>query len=468
MHKCLKCGKEFEGKFCPECGAKWVDPDVCPKCGARRGPKDKFCQECGTRLDGKVNCPNCGALLEEKAAFCTECGAKLGGNGGPAKVKAATNREETRGKVKSYIALSGIICILLSALMGLVFAFVSGVTLVDAEDGSSTNMLYTYFGDVYKDMEDLGDGINAAFGWSEMGVAREFALYFHAVLGTVVSAVGLLGVVALTGLTAFKAYKKFYKKEEANVVAPAVATYFTFVTMATVLLALMAMNSGGVETKFSAPTLAGLITGGVLLGLGVLLLAGTNYKEFKGFNASVGAISSIAVCALAVVIIALASLPAVTLKVSSLFLSSKMSYGLMVESWTFVPLVESDDAIMKIIAFAAIGGVAGIALAVVCGVTLFRKVPAVCNGKNKSNIILAAVAVGLAVVQLVFAILSVEAVIDAMYDDAVADKISRIYAVPIAILVLTVVAFGAELAGKFIRKKDELVQEPVAEEAAAE
>ena len=26
MHKCTKCGTEFEGKFCPECGTKWVEP----------------------------------------------------------------------------------------------------------------------------------------------------------------------------------------------------------------------------------------------------------------------------------------------------------------------------------------------------------------------------------------------------------------------------------------------------------
>lgn len=26
MNKCKKCGKEFEGKFCPECGEKAVQP----------------------------------------------------------------------------------------------------------------------------------------------------------------------------------------------------------------------------------------------------------------------------------------------------------------------------------------------------------------------------------------------------------------------------------------------------------
>ncbi len=47
MHKCSNCGTEFEGKFCPECGAKFNDDKVCPECGITLPGQTKFCPECG-------------------------------------------------------------------------------------------------------------------------------------------------------------------------------------------------------------------------------------------------------------------------------------------------------------------------------------------------------------------------------------------------------------------------------------
>jgi ribosomal protein L32 len=47
MHKCPKCGTEFEGKFCPNCGEEWQDNKVCPKCGAKLVGNARFCNECG-------------------------------------------------------------------------------------------------------------------------------------------------------------------------------------------------------------------------------------------------------------------------------------------------------------------------------------------------------------------------------------------------------------------------------------
>ena len=85
MHKCTKCGTEFEGKFCPECGAKWVEPvdpnasHKCQKCGVVF--KGKFCPECGTKWVEPVDpnashtCQKCGVVFKGK--FCPECGTKF-------------------------------------------------------------------------------------------------------------------------------------------------------------------------------------------------------------------------------------------------------------------------------------------------------------------------------------------------------------------------------------------------------
>ena len=44
--ECKKCGKEFEGNFCPHCGAPLND-SACPKCGKEREPGTRYCSNCG-------------------------------------------------------------------------------------------------------------------------------------------------------------------------------------------------------------------------------------------------------------------------------------------------------------------------------------------------------------------------------------------------------------------------------------
>ncbi len=47
MHKCSKCGMEFDGNFCPRCGERFAEEKTCPKCGATLSGSAKFCPECG-------------------------------------------------------------------------------------------------------------------------------------------------------------------------------------------------------------------------------------------------------------------------------------------------------------------------------------------------------------------------------------------------------------------------------------
>ena len=48
MTKCSKCGKEFEGNYCPYCGTKAnLTNELCPVCGHKRAPDQRYCSSCG-------------------------------------------------------------------------------------------------------------------------------------------------------------------------------------------------------------------------------------------------------------------------------------------------------------------------------------------------------------------------------------------------------------------------------------
>ena len=47
MNKCPRCGTEFEGNWCPNCGAQLNPVKICPNCKTKLKPEAKFCTECG-------------------------------------------------------------------------------------------------------------------------------------------------------------------------------------------------------------------------------------------------------------------------------------------------------------------------------------------------------------------------------------------------------------------------------------
>ena len=78
--KCAKCGAMLpaNAKFCLECGEKVAvaisDTVECPNCG-KNVKKGKFCPECGYKF--VTVCPKCGKDVPGGAKFCLECGEKL-------------------------------------------------------------------------------------------------------------------------------------------------------------------------------------------------------------------------------------------------------------------------------------------------------------------------------------------------------------------------------------------------------
>ena len=80
-NQCTKCGAPLpqNAKFCLECGEKVAsvmqdNTVICPSCG-KSVTKGKFCPECGYKFI--TACPQCGKEIVPGAKFCLECGEKL-------------------------------------------------------------------------------------------------------------------------------------------------------------------------------------------------------------------------------------------------------------------------------------------------------------------------------------------------------------------------------------------------------
>ncbi len=55
MNKCYKCGQEFEGDFCTQCGSKLEESKICPACGTVLGESANFCNKCGHRFNADIS-----------------------------------------------------------------------------------------------------------------------------------------------------------------------------------------------------------------------------------------------------------------------------------------------------------------------------------------------------------------------------------------------------------------------------
>ena len=450
MRRCEKCGKEFEGTVCPECGAEYESgKKICPQCGAEQSTDAKYCRSCSAPLSKTVICTVCGTEDTDGNNYCENCGAQI--------------RKLNAKDRKKVLTIFGAGCLIFSALIGLIFTFLAGVTLSVDIGGikmSDSQTLYYYFGEVYKDADTIRETIKSQFDIVSIGDKREFALMFPAVLGTVISALGILGAVGLSGLTAWCAYKKFCKKRSVNLVAPAVGTYFCFVTFATALLSLSAESAGTAKVGFSVTTLVGLILGGVFCGLGVFSLAFSNGERVKRTSSRLGLCSSIFVTCIFIVIIALCSQPAVGLRFKNLNVEElnglSGNFGLFPIMQSMLLTVEDEALIEDIVSFGSIGGVVGIAVAIISAVIVWRKLTGIAECENKPCFVICLVAVFAAVLYFVSSIVMLNHLFDTIYTiihaavrptiwkDELYKYVSKIITVPIVIMVMPVVASAIE------------------------
>lgn len=73
MRECKECGKQYEGNFCPYCGAKWTEEApterVCPDCGETVAAGMRFCANCGFDFSKKKSSEEVRAEKRMQAAM---------------------------------------------------------------------------------------------------------------------------------------------------------------------------------------------------------------------------------------------------------------------------------------------------------------------------------------------------------------------------------------------------------------
>ncbi len=160
MPICRKCSNSFEGKFCPNCGAKYNAEIICPTCGSRVSSEQETCPECGESLSVHI-CSNCNKSFE--GDVCPNCGAKYADatnsddteyryRKAPQSSTASYSNQTPRKKKKGWIIVIALLVLYigLSALDAL-GVFVMG-TYNDFEDGEpnpdSSPVIVKFYGEL--------------------------------------------------------------------------------------------------------------------------------------------------------------------------------------------------------------------------------------------------------------------------------------------------------------------------------
>ena len=188
MNKCKNCGREFEGKFCPDCGTAYEE-----------------------KLENRV-CPKCGGSCDIGAAFCNSCGYAFRGNGFNFNElfqgnKSAVDQEaHVKNKTKATIfkyACSGLY-VFFSLLL---FAFFAAPVATSPFLGVSAGNMYQY-GFAFFNLDELTKLLNTATGSAPSSFGIVAAVGFMIIVFLpIIGIVAVVGVV-LYSLTGFKGIRK--------------------------------------------------------------------------------------------------------------------------------------------------------------------------------------------------------------------------------------------------------------------
>ncbi len=272
--ECKHCGKPIVdgATFCGYCGKRVDGKRPCSACGYLNAEDYAFCVSCGKRIDGKTECPNCGTVYEGN--FCPTCGQ------GVKKPKAApmsaTNGSSKMKLNKLFDIISGA-AMMLGVLLALVFVCLIGIketVLVSGDKVSHNSGLFYFFGNYYKDLNEVDFADSGMTGWfadicEGMGTVA-------GIFGTLISAAIIIAVVTFAVIAIVKYIRSWTGKTENKSFGAALGCMISFIVGAVVFYAYNYDHgdlSATMDAKmtFNGATLVALILIGVCIAIGVAM-----------------------------------------------------------------------------------------------------------------------------------------------------------------------------------------------------
>ena len=192
--QCKQCGAQFEGKFCPQCGAPAEEKmSVCPVCGKARSGEDRFCSECGYDFEKKPS-----AAASAQTSVSAPAAA-------PQRSAAVARKPFPKKQVLTAVAVVAVIAILLAILIPTISFFtnkfrigvVEQINLGDSReqvldllgepyDYKEGSSFFEYYSDNYRKLLEQNDSFNPddIQNWEDFGDAFDEALELEQKLQT--------------------------------------------------------------------------------------------------------------------------------------------------------------------------------------------------------------------------------------------------------------------------------------------
>lgn len=396
-----------------------------------------FCSECGAILEEKkpARQPEYSEVAAADAATACENGEV---------VASAANWK----KILEYVCCGLVAC---AALFGFVFTFLIGCKAGYAGLGTSQKIYY-YFSDVYDNLKQYTQSSGATS-------ASLASVYFPAVTGTVIAAAAIICGVVFGSITVAAAVKKFgYKRENVNFIKPAILTYISFAVCATAFLALNALSityggSTGTSTSmeitlsmaFDDATLAGLIVGGLSLGIYcVCRLVVRIIDAVKNKNNFGNSIIAVILGVFAVAVVAVSAMPAINISQGDY--ATSFGYPMILMTMTST----SSSLLQTCAACGIIGFAVQLVILILAANALFSSIWFIETGKPDKTLGLAITNVVFSGVNIAMAVVCGNAL---AANNTSSGTVIYSYGAPIALVILSVLLLVAVIVFKIYNDK---------------
>ena len=432
---------------------------ICKNCRTDNAEDAVFCKSCGKRLDGNIICPNCGKQLDGDSGFCNYCGNRINVVQTPVtpavlSVPAAV-KSVTGDKVLNYIKTASVLAL---AVFSLIFVFLIGIKLNGAEIRTSTEYLYYYFGDVYKDISQFLKLSETTTDYLEN------SLYVPVAFGTVIAALTIIIVVVCSIIAICYAIKNLSGKSERNGAGLALTAFTSFITGSLLILALSNTNfSSGInsaEFTLGGANIAGVVLCSFSAAIYLVCSVCERRKEIINNGISVKSVLSFVILILTVVVMAVVSLPSIGITSDEFSSSENINAGIpffigflggLGSSEKNLNAMQNSRAAMISFVFALLMLIAVAAFAAV----LFKKsVNGVTDERYKISDLIISILLALsAATFLALAVISTKELMKSMENLGLAEfmgesceEIKFTFAVPIVVLVLSVLSLCVNIA----------------------